>query len=100
MPREIILLPKARDDINTAYWWYENQDRGLGDEFLRSLDAAFTRIASSPLLYPLRIDRFRRILIRRFPYAVYYEHDDTAVTVYLVFHCAQDPDTLRERLAP
>lgn len=100
MSREIVLLPKAQEDINAAYWWYENQRQGLGEEFLRNLEAAFARIASSPLLYPARVETFRRILIHRFPYAVYFEHDESRVTVYLVFHCSQNPNKLFGRLGP
>ena len=98
MRREIVLLSKAEADVNEAYWWYQEQDSGLGDDFFRCLDAAFSRICNSPLLYPVRFDDFRRILIRRFPYAVYFEHDEKNVFVYYVFHCSQDPQKLLKRL--
>jgi plasmid stabilization system protein ParE len=52
--------------------------------------------ASRPL--SARFDHFRRILIRRFPYAVYFDHDDKEVRIYYVFHGAQNPDRLSERL--
>ena len=37
-------------------------------------------------------------LIRRFPYAVFYEYAQETVTVYSVFHTSRDPDKWRERL--
>jgi plasmid stabilization system protein ParE len=96
--RAVILTPAAERDVSEAYWWYEEQDAGLGEEFLRCLEAAISRISTSPLIYPVRFDDFRRILIRRFPYAVYFEHDDTTVTVFGVFHGAQDPAKVAARL--
>ena len=98
MSREVILLPEAEADLNEAYWWYEEQDSGLGDEFLRCLETAYSRISESPLHYPIRFDDFRRILIRRFPYALYFEYDEKTIVVYYVFHCSQDPGKLLKRL--
>ncbi|WP_035611568.1 type II toxin-antitoxin system RelE/ParE family toxin [Haloferula sp. BvORR071] len=98
MARQIIVLPEAETDLSTAYWWYEGRDAGLGDEFLRCVEAAFAKIAKNPLQFPKRFDDSRRILVRRFPYAVYFEHDDDTVTVQYVFHFAQSPGRLEDRL--
>lgn len=49
MPRQIILAPEAVLDIHDAYHWYEEQDRGLGDEFLRCLESAFGLIFKNPV---------------------------------------------------
>src|SRR2546425_8645542 len=37
----------------------------------------------------------RRALLRRFPYAVFYEVGAVEVVVYAVFHCARDPRVWR-----
>jgi toxin ParE1/3/4 len=96
--RQIILTPEAKTDASDAYRWYEGQERGLGDDFLDCLESAFLQIADRPARYPIRFDDFRRILIRRFPYAVYFDHDDNAVYIYYVFHCSQNPVKLTKRL--
>jgi toxin ParE1/3/4 len=96
--RDIILVPEAVADVAEAYDWYERQQVGLGDEFLACLEDAYTRISAQPLHYPVRFDSFRRILLRRFPYAVYFEHDAAAIHVHYVFQCAQDPGKLARRL--
>ncbi len=96
--RKIILVPEVILEVHQAYCWYEEQDRGLGEEFLRCLEAAYSRICEHPKNYPIRFDNFRRILIRRFPYAVYFEHDDKTVLIHYVFHCSQDPRKLGGRL--
>lgn len=70
----------------------------MGDEFLSSLESAYTLIAGHPLHYPIRFDSFRRILVQRFPYAIYFEHDGKTVLVHYVFQGAQNPGKLRRRL--
>jgi plasmid stabilization system protein ParE len=96
--RQIILAPEAKSDVADAYGWYENQMQGLGDDFLTCLESAFLQIAQNPTRYPIRFDHFRRILIRRFPYAIYFDHDARAVYIYYVFHFSQNPMKLRKRL--
>jgi plasmid stabilization system protein ParE len=96
--RAIILLPEAVTDVADAYDWYELECPGLGEEFLKCLEDAYDLVAENPQHYPVRFDAFRRILVRRFPYAVYFEFDDKSVVIHYVFHCAQAPDKLSRRL--
>jgi hypothetical protein len=39
MAVELIFAPEAEQDIAEAYAWYEGRRPGLGEEFLRCLDA-------------------------------------------------------------
>jgi hypothetical protein len=43
-------------------------------------------------------ETYRRALIRRFPFAIFYEYAGTKVTVYAVFHTSRDPEKWRNRL--
>lgn len=97
MARAVVFLPEVESDIGAAYWWYEEKVLGLGDEFLRCLEDAFSRISNHPEYFPVRFDNVRRVLVRRFPYAVYFYHDDTEVFVTYLFHTAQNPGKLLER---
>ena len=98
MSRAIILLPEAVIDAENTFKWYEHQAKGLGNDFLGDLERAYQLIAENPAHYPVRFDSFRRILVKRFPYAIYFEYNDKAVFVHCVFHCAQNPDKLMSRL--
>jgi len=41
---------------------------------------------------------YRRGLVRRFPYAVFYESVEDVVTIYCIFHTAREPQKWRDRL--
>jgi plasmid stabilization system protein ParE len=84
-------LPEVSDDAAAASAWYEEQASGLGKEFLRVFYACCERIHRNPELQPQVHGRFRRSLLRRFPFAVYYLIEKEQVVVYGVFHCARDP---------
>ncbi len=98
MVRTLIILPDAEQDAAQAYAWYENQEPGLGEEFLRCIDACMQSIRRSPEMYQVVHESFRRGVVRRFPYVVFYEYSDTTVNIYAVFHCSQDPNKWRSRL--
>ncbi len=49
-------------------------------------------------MYTTVFENYRRGLVRRFPYAIFYECIEDRVTVYSVFHTARDPEKWRERL--
>ena len=73
MPVELVIAPEAEWDVAEAYVWYEGRRAGLGEEFLSSVDACLQSIRRLPEMYPVVHEAYRRSLIRRFPYAVFYE---------------------------
>ena len=97
MAAELIIAPEAEQDIGEAYCWYEDRRPGLGDEFLSSVDACIQQIRRMPELHAKAHDEYRRALIRRFPYAVFYEYAGGTATVYCVFHTSRDPEKWRRR---
>jgi plasmid stabilization system protein ParE len=95
-----ILLPEAKADVADAYLWYEEQSLGLGMEFLRCVETAILAIQRNPLMYPAVHDSYRRSLVRRFPFAIFFEFEpnQNRCVVYAVFHFSQDPEKWRGRL--
>jgi hypothetical protein len=73
MAAELIVAPEAENDVIEAYAWYENRRVGLGEDFLTSVDACIQSIRRAPERYPVIQESYRRGLVRRFPYAVFFE---------------------------
>jgi plasmid stabilization system protein ParE len=94
-----ILIPEAKADVADAYMWYEDQSLGLGMDFLRCVEVALLSIQRTPMIYPVVHEAYRRALVRRFPFAIFFEIDDAndRCVVYSVFHCSQNPEKWRER---
>jgi plasmid stabilization system protein ParE len=81
MAVELTVAPEAEQDIAEAYGWYERQRFGLGEEFLSRVDACIERVIRNPDGPKIVHENYRRILVRQFPYAVFYEHATDSVTV-------------------
>jgi plasmid stabilization system protein ParE len=99
MAAELAISPEAANDIESAYAWYEKRRIGLGEEFLGCVDAIIQALSRAPEMYPKAYKEYRRALVRRFPYAVFYESGDRIIIIHAVFHTARDPEKWRERLS-
>lgn len=97
MTRELIVLPEAETDIIQAFDWYETRVPGLGSEFLLVLDAAFNSILTNHLAYPEIYKAVRRVLTRRFPYAVFFRVEEARIVILSVFHVKRNPDEWKQR---
>ena len=98
MAAELVIAPEVEQDVTEAYAWYESRRPGLGEEFLSSVDACVEAICRTPEMHSAVHEKYRRGLVRRFPYAVFYEYAEGAVTIYCVFHTSRDPNKWRQRL--
>lgn len=61
---------RAKFDIEIAFSWYERQQRGLGFEFLNCIESGAKSILEHPELYRIYYSKFRRCLIKRFPFFI------------------------------
>lgn len=82
---------RSRDDLGLAFEWYEEQRHGLGFEFLACVEATIEAILQMPRLYAKQHDNFRRALVRRFPFSIFYTIESKNIVVHAVFDNRQDP---------
>jgi plasmid stabilization system protein ParE len=87
----------ARSEIDAAYTWYLQHSPDAAQRFLNAADEAMSLIADAPEQYPLVHGRLRRVLLRRFPYAVYYKVFPTVVSIVGVIHGHRHPKTWLRR---
>lgn len=85
---------RAIKDVDTAVDWYEQQRKGLGFEFLDCVEAAINGVLRHPELYPRQYVNFRRCVIRRFPFSIFYTIEGNLLVIHSVFDNRQDPEKL------
>ena len=97
MSLELIIRPEAEAEMIDAFDWYEERVSGLGSEFLLAVDAAFRDMLHNPCQYPFVHKKIRRVLLRRFPYEVFFVTEANRVVVIAVFHAKRNPRRWQER---
>lgn len=83
---------RAKEDVELAFAWYEKQRRGLGFDFLDCVEIAVKSILRNPEIYRVYYSTFRRCVIRRFPFSVFYTIEGTEIVVHSVFGNRQNPE--------
>ena len=89
----VLIRANAEKDLDAARKWYNRQRSGLGDEFLVAIAEALTRLEQDPELYRVLYKGFRRVLVERFPYKIFYQLRGNNVVVFRVLHHARDHST-------
>ncbi len=87
----MIIKPRAAAMMQEAYWWYEEQKEGLGEDFLTELDSYFSKVKSNPEYFGKIRKDFRQVALKRFPYVIVYEIIKTEIVVFSVFHTKRNP---------
>ena len=90
--------PAVEVDVEAAFDWYEGEEPGLGFEFLEELRAAYHRILDHPFGYQDLRFGIRRVLTRRFPYAVYFSVEGETIVIVAVVSSARDPAEWQRRI--
>lgn len=95
---DIIIRPKAEEDIRNAFNWYNKQKSGLGYRFLDEVESVLNSIEDNPLSWPILYrNTIRRQLLKRFPYSLYYVVDTEVIYVVAVLHQRQQLSRLIDR---
>ncbi len=100
--RELLIRPEAEAEIVAAHNWYKLQAQGLSSEFLRAVDACLSAIEREPLAYSVVYKHVRRALVRKFPYSIFFLHEqldeeNERIVVLACFHGRRDPKQWQER---
>ncbi|MGK2942843.1 MAG: type II toxin-antitoxin system RelE/ParE family toxin [Immundisolibacter sp.] len=98
MSYRVYVRRAAERDVVEAQKWYEQQQYGLAARFHVEFSATLDRLAETPLIYPALYCEVRRVVLRRFPYLVWYRVQNSSVTVLACTHGRVDPFTLSIRL--
>jgi plasmid stabilization system protein ParE len=95
----VVFRPEARVEALGAQSWYEARRIGLGFEFALALEAAVESAARRPSAHPVVEGQCRRVLLRRFPYAVVFQPGAESLLIVAVFHHRRDPSDWLGRVA-
>ena len=91
--------PEADAELTEARQWYSHHRKDLDLEFMQCIELALSRIQSNPRSFPVVYESLRRAVVRRFPFAIFYEVTAQEIQVIAVFHSRRNPDVWKSRVS-
>ena len=88
---------EARAELAEAFSYYESCVSGLGRKFLDETERAMKRVLERPLRWRNVSGRFRRALVKTFPYGIIYRVDEAEIFVAAFMHLHRKPGYWRGR---
>jgi hypothetical protein len=94
---KIRILDPAIEDIASARIFFDHQTVGLGDYFM---DSIFGEIDSLVLYAGVHSIRhgYHRLVVHKFPFAIYYNLEGDTAVVYRILDCRRDPIWIQKQL--
>ena len=97
--KAVRILPEVAADVAEAARWYDEEGYlGLGDRFVGTFYSGVAHLQEHGEIHRTVYSGFRRVLLRPFPYALYYRYHGEVMVISLVIHGARDPRLVRSLL--
>ncbi len=90
----VTLLEESIDDIKAGKRFYEEREPGIGSYFADSTMADISSLRLHAGIHSIRFG-YHRMLVKRFPFAVYYEKREMEARVVAVLDMRQNPESIR-----
>ncbi|MBI1307467.1 MAG: hypothetical protein GC181_12770 [Bacteroidetes bacterium] len=99
MKYSLLIDKAAEQDIADTISWYNEQQHGLGNEYLEELKSALERLRENPLLFRIRYRNTRMVLLKRFPFFAhfYVDQEKKVVTILSVLYAGREPQLWLDR---
>ena len=94
----VAFTPEAENEALHAFFWYENQRVGLGEDFKLCLDSKVESLMKSPTSSSYIYKNIRASKIKRFPYNLIYRVFHSQIQIIGVFHHSRNPKEWRKRI--
>ena len=90
--------PYALAEVKAAVAWYMERNYTAAIKFADEIDKAIEMMVESPARWPAGGHGTRKLVLRRFPYAIVYREKEDAVQILAVAHGHRRPEYWKDRL--
>ena len=85
------LIAKARREFLAEVTYYTTAQPGLGARVSAAVEEAAARALAFPLAGSPSVSNTRRVILKTFPFSLFYRPDDNGIVIFAVSHHAQRP---------
>ncbi len=95
---KVFISDEPKLDLKQAAHYYQEQQNGLGNRFLRSIYDCISLIKTQPKSFQIRYKNTRVGLPKKFPYLIIYDiiENQKEIRIIAILHSSQDPEKWRK----
>ena len=95
---ELLLLARAEAEVLETQARLEDAVAGLGERFNLRVEEALDQLIGFPQSGSVYAAPFRRVLVRDFPFGIFYSIEGRRIVVQAVLDLRQDPQAIERKL--
>lgn len=97
--KRLDILREAREEFEAAADYYERERKGLSGKFRDEFERLVVEIRMRPRQFPkYKKTGLRHMILRKFPFVVFYREAGDSVVIYAIAHGRRQPDYWKDRL--
>jgi hypothetical protein len=96
---KLILVELAKRELHEAMIYYDEQESGLGNEFIDEVNLGFSQILKHPEAWPYIYNSIRALRVARFDFRIVYSIAENEIIVVAICHCTRRPFYWVDRLS-
>jgi plasmid stabilization system protein ParE len=90
--------PLAKIELNDAAVYYDDQQKGLGLDFIEEIYATIKRILQFPKAWSKLSKNTFRCLVNRYPYGIIYQIKKNEIRIIAIMHLNRKPGYWQRRI--
>lgn len=92
----VVALAPVQVDVQLAYDYFAQRLSGAGDAFLERYFATTDRIRQYPEMFPVKFDDYRRALVPKCAFAIYYFLEPNRAVIAALVGARRHPRLIRD----
>lgn len=89
--------PEAADEFIEAAQFYESREKGLGEQFIHSIESSLNFIKQNPRIGQGDQMGRRKYVVKKFPYLLIYKVKENRIYILAVAHASRRPNYWEQR---
>ncbi len=97
-PFNLEVSDEAEVDLKNAYQFYAEESTRVAESFFKQINASLEVIKKNPRSFPYAHKNLQKFVVKKFPFVIYYQLDESTIRVIAIFHTSRNPEIWNERL--
>jgi toxin ParE1/3/4 len=88
----------AENDLDNSYQYYAEESTKVAESFFKQINSSLEIIKKNPESFPIAFRDVKKFVVKRFPFVIYYQLNESLIRVIAIFHTSRNPEIWNNRI--